>query len=120
MPYNIQGQGVRLGAEPFLHGNNKHYVPLRDLVEALGGSVSFDNDAKTATSTIGPWVATVQMGNENVSVAGDNNTTQVGLTAPPFVDESGTMFVPFDFFRDVYGYNVSIAGDTVNISNPNA
>ena len=115
MPYNIQGREVSLGAEPFLHSNNKHYVPLRDLVEALGGTVSFDNDAKVATATIGQWKATVQMANKQVDVSG----TPVTLSADPFVQD-GQMYVPFDFFRDAYGYDVSIAGDTVNITNPNA
>jgi hypothetical protein len=39
--------------------------------------------------------------------------------SPPYV-EDGQMYVPFDFFRDAFGYSVSIAGDTVNITNPNA
>ena len=46
MPYNIQGNTVTLGTEPFLHANNKHYVPLRDVAESLNGNVSFDNDPK--------------------------------------------------------------------------
>ena len=115
MPYNIQGQTVRLGAEPFLHSNNKHYVPLRDVVEQLGGTVSFDNSTKTATATIGQWVATIPMAEENIDVSGQ----AVQLSAPPFVEDD-QMFVPFDFFRDAYGYNVSLAGDTMNITNPNA
>ncbi len=116
MPYNIQGNTVSLGAEPFLHGNNKHYVPLRDVVESLGGTVSFDNNTKSATATIGQWTAIVQMGNENVDVSG----TAVTLSAPPFVDEDNQMMVPFDFFHDAYGYQVAMAGDTLNITNPNA
>ena len=114
MPYNIQGQEIRLGTEPFLHSNDKHYVPLRDVVEELGGTVSFDNSTKIATATIGQWVATIQMADRNVDVSG----TAVTLTADPFVQD-GQMFVPFDFFRDAFGYSVSIAGDTVNITNPN-
>ena len=119
MPFNIQGQSAQLGSEPFLH-DNKHYVALRDVVNALGGTVTFDNDTKTATATIGQWVATVQMANRNVDVSG----TPVTLSADPYVD-GGQMYVPFDFFRDAYGYDVSVAssdtGDpTVNITNPNA
>ncbi len=118
MPFNIQGRSVQLGTEPFLH-NNKHYVALRDVVSALGGTVAFDNDTKTATATIGQWVATVQMANRNVDVSG----TPVTLSADPYV-EDGQMYVPFDFFRDAYGYEVSVASDdsgarVVNINNPN-
>lgn len=119
MPFNIQGQDVQLGSEPFLH-NNKNYVSLRDVVSALGGTITFDNDTKTASATIGQWVANVQMGNRNVDVSG----TPVTLTADPYV-EDGQMYVPFDFFRDAFGYDVSVASNdagapTVNIINPNA
>lgn len=117
MPYNIQGSPVSLGTEPFLH-NNKHYVPLRDVVQALGGTVTFDNNAKMATAAIGQWTATVQMANEQVPVTGDSGTTTVTLSAPPYVEDD-QMLVPFDFFREVFGYSVSLAGDTMNITNPN-
>ena len=69
MPYTIQGNATTLETEPFLL-NDKHYVPLRDVVQALGGSVVFDNDAKLAHATIGPWTAALTMGDENVTVSG--------------------------------------------------
>ena len=118
MPYNIQGNMISLNTEPFMH-DGKHYVSLREVTEALGGNLGFDNSSKTATATIGPWAAQVQMDNGGVSVTGNGNTTPVSLTAPPYI-EDGEMYVPFDFFRDAYGYDVSFAGDTVSIMNPNA
>jgi hypothetical protein len=117
MPYTIQGQPVSLGAEPFLH-NNKHYVPLRDVVEALGGNVSFDNNVKAAIATIGQWTARITMADRNVDVSG----TPVQLSADPYV-EDGQMYVPFDFFHDAFGYSVALGNDdgapSLNISNPN-
>jgi hypothetical protein len=118
MPYNIQGSATTLETEPFLL-NNKHYIPLRDVVEALGGSVVFNNDAKMAQATIGPWTANVMLADENVTVTGNGNETPVRLSAPPYV-EGDQFFVPFDFLRDAYGYNVSFEGETLNIVNPNA
>lgn len=114
MPYNIQGSTQSLGTEPFIH-NGKNYVPLRDVVDALGGTVTFDNESKVATATIGQWVARVQMANSSVDVSG----TPVTLTADPYV-EDGQMYVPFDFFRDAYGYDVAISDGTLSITNPNA
>ena len=118
MPYMIQGSVTTLGTEPsWLNG--KHYIPLRDVVEALGGTVTFDNDAKVAHAVIGPWTAALTMGDENVMVSGNGNDTPVTLTAPPYV-EGDQFLVPFDFLRDAYGYNVSFEGETLNITNPNA
>lgn len=118
MPYNIQGSTVNLGTEPFLR-NDKHYVSLREVTEQLGGNLSFDNEAKVATATIGPWAAHVQMASGDVSVDGNGTTTPVNLSAPAYV-ENDEMFVPFDFFRDAFGYEVGMSNDTVSITNPNA
>lgn len=114
MPYMIQGRPANISTEPFLH-NSKHYVPMREIVEELSGSVTFDNDAKMAVATIGQWAARVQNGDTNVDVSG----TPVTLSAPPFVEDD-VFFVPFDFFKTAYGYNVTLDGDTMNIVNPNA
>lgn len=118
MPYTIQGNTQTLGTEPFLH-NDKHYVPLRDVVESLGGQVTFDNNTKRATATIGPWAASVEMGGTDVTVEGNGTSTPVSLTAPAFVDND-EMYVPFDFFRDVYGYDVALNDGNMSIVNPNA
>lgn len=114
MPYNIGGSEYYFASEPFLK-NNKNYVPLRDTVETLGGSVTFDNATKTAMATIASYVATVTEGDTKVDVSG----TPVTLTAAPLIQD-GEMFVPFDFFRDAYGYDTAFDNGTVSITNPNA
>ena len=114
MPYNIEGSEYYFASEPVLR-NDKNYVPLRDTVETLGGSVTFDNATKTAVATIATYAATVTEGNRDVDVSGQ----AVTLTAEPII-ESGEMFVPFDFFRDAYGYNTAFSAGTVTITNPNA
>jgi|SRR5689334_732225 hypothetical protein len=118
MPYTIQGSTTTLETEPFVL-NGKHYIPLRDVIQALGGSVTFDNDSKMAQATIGPWTAALTMGDQNVTVSGNGTDTPVTLSAPPYV-EGDQFFVPFDFLRDAYGYSVSFEGETLNIVNPNA
>ncbi len=114
MPYNIDGGEYYFASEPFLQ-NNKNYVPLRDTVEVLKGSVTFDNATKTAVATIATYAATVTEGDVNVDVSG----TPVTLTAAPLIKD-GEMFVPFDFFRDAYGYETAFSNGTVSITNPNA
>lgn len=117
MPFNIQGNTVELGTEPFLR-NDKNYVSLREVTEALGGQVTFDNSSKTAQATIGPWVANVPMASDEVTVEGNGTTTPVTITAPAYVDND-EMYVPFDFFRDAYGYDVTFDSGTISITNPN-
>ena len=113
MPYIIRGSDYTFPSEPFLR-NDKNYIPLRDTVEVLGGQVSFDHASKTSTVTIANFVATVVEGDTAVDVSG----TPVTLTVAPLI-ESGEMFVPFDFFRDAFGYTTSFDNGTVSITNPN-
>lgn len=114
MPYAIQNNSVSVSQEPEVR-NGRTYVPLRELAEGLGGRVSWDNNSKEATVTIGQWVASVNPDNTHVDVSG----TAVTLQAPPMV-ESGEMWVPASFFKDAFGYNVDINGSSINIVNPNA
>ena len=68
MSYMINGQPANITEEPF-EQNGKNYVPLDEVVRALGGNVNWDNGNKTAHATIGQWTANVQM--DNVPVHND-------------------------------------------------
>lgn len=109
MPYTINGQPANISEEP-TQMDGQTYVPLAEVVQALGGSVNWDNQSKTAQATIGQWTANVQMANPAVNV----NGTQVNLSAAPVV-ENDTLYVPWDFFKAAYGYKEEINGDTLSI-----
>ena len=120
MPYVVQGKPVSLDTEPFLQGD-KHYVSLREVVGALDGSVTFDNDTKVSTATIAPWTADVTNDDTSVPMTSTaNQSATVTLTAAPFIDND-EMYVPYDFLRDAFGYKVDFDEDTttVTITNPN-
>ena len=112
MPYSIQNNSVSVSQEPEVR-NGRTYVPLRELAEQLGGRVSWDNNTKQATVTIGQWVARVNPDNTHVDVSG----TPVTLQAAPYV-EGGEMWVPASFFKDAFGYDVNINGSNISIVNP--
>lgn len=109
MPYVLNGNSVALGDAPVVKGGVT-YVPWRDVVEALGGSVSWDNAAKEATGTIAQWTCRFSLGDTSADV----NGTTVQIAGAPYV-EGGTLYVPADLFRAAYGYKVSAAGSDVNI-----
>ena len=107
MGYSLNGQNVSISEEP-LERDGKNYVPLAEVTRGLGGSASWDNDTKTATTSIGQWTAQIQMANQDVYVSSNDGRSQtVSLSAAPYV-ENDTMYVPWDFFRDVYGYQTSM------------
>jgi|GEM_PF-1120354 N-acetylmuramoyl-L-alanine amidase len=118
MPYTLQGAPLAVSVEPFLK-DGKHFMPLREVVEALGGTLAWDNVNKVALATIGPWTAHVPMGTTSIKVEGNDKVYDVTLTDEAFV-EDGVTYVPFDLLRDAYGYQVSLDAGTVSIVNPNA
>jgi hypothetical protein len=109
MPYVLNGQNQTIPDEP-VEMDGRHYVPLAPVVETLGGSVKWDNNMKTADATIGQWTAHVQAENTDVDV----NGTHVQLAAPPHIND-GKVWVPWDFFRDAYGYKANIEGSTLYV-----
>ena len=114
MPYNINGQQVQITEEP-IEENGRHYVPLQEVVKALGGTVNWSNETKTAQATIGQWTANIQMANPTVNVVGQNGTTTpVTLTDEPYVRDD-TMYVPWNLFEAAYGYKADMQGDTLYI-----
>lgn len=110
MPYTINGQPASVSEEP-RDVEGQLYVPLAELVGQLGGQVSWDNESKVATATIGQWVAAIQMADRNVNVSG----TQVVLSGDPVVDQ-GTMYVPATFFHAAYGYTVAADPNSGDVS----
>jgi hypothetical protein len=117
MPFEIQGVPVALPTEPSTF-QGVTYVALRELTEALGGTVDNLLTENRASATIGPWTAQVVAGTSEISVENDEHKIPVTLTAPPYSD-GGQMYVPYDFFRDAFGYDVTFADRLMTICNPN-
>ncbi len=112
MEFQIQGQPVALESQD---RDGTTYVPILDAVQALGGTVTWDNTNKVATATLGQWVATVSMAAEEADVSG----THVTFNGPTIVEDD-RMWVPVRFFEKAFGYRVNLSGETVNIVNPSA
>jgi hypothetical protein len=112
MNFQIQGQPVDL---EYQDRDGITYVPLLETVQALGGTVTWDNTNKVATATIAQWVATVSMAAEEADVSG----THVTFNGPTLV-ENDRMWVPVRFFEKAFGYRLDLNGDTLNIVNTNA
>jgi hypothetical protein len=76
--------------------NGVTYVPLRSVVEQLGGNISWDNEAKTATFNVRNVTGQIWEGNSTFQANGQTHT----LDGPPFI-ENGTLYVPVDTLHDI-------------------
>jgi len=109
MPYTLNGQPAALAEEPHDQGGTI-YVPFKSVVEALGGTVTWDNENKTVAATIGQWTANFLLASDTADV----NGTTVQFPAPSYVDD-GELYVPAEFFHSAYGYTVAVSGTDVSI-----
>jgi hypothetical protein len=110
MPYTLNGQAASIAEEPH-EQNGTLYVPFAQVVEGLGGTVTWDNESKQASATIGQWTAVFTMAADTADV----NGTVVQFPAPSYV-EDGELYVPAEFFHNAYGYKVAVNGTDVNIA----
>lgn len=100
MPYSINGQDAAIH-EPDLQGGTL-WVPLRGIVESLGGTVDWDPDNRVAIAYLGANIATLKEGDNAADVNGEQSELQ---EAPHLKD--GEMWVPVRFFNLV-GHQVGV------------
>lgn len=110
MPYTINGQNKPLNEEPH-EQQGTTYVPFREVVQALGGNVGWDNTNKEATASIGQWTAKFTLASDTADVSG----TSVNFSSPSYED-GGKLYVPADFFHNAFGYKVQANGSDVSIN----
>jgi hypothetical protein len=92
MPYQIGGQPVQLGKEP-KNLNGPVYVPFREVIEHLGGKVTWDHATKTAGATLNGRHARVPRDSDTFTLDG----TPVTMSVPTlFLEEE--LWVPIEFF----------------------
>jgi hypothetical protein len=80
-------------------GVDGEYVPLRVVIEALGGEVAWDNVARAVTVTYGDKTAVLQIGS-SVAIVG---TTTLELYAPTIIVDGRTM-IEIDFIGDFFNH----------------
>lgn len=110
MPYTLNGQAAAIDEEP-TSKDGSIFVPFAKVVEALGGTVHWDNDTKMASATIGQWTANFVVGSSTADV----NGTTVQFPTPAY-DENGELYVPAEFFHNAYGYTVTASGADVTMT----
>ena len=109
MPYTLNGQPSSIAEEPH-EQQGAIYVPYKQVVEGLGGTVTWDNSTKTAVGTLGQWAANFTLASDTADV----NGTIVSFSSPSYVN-NGELYVPADFFHAAYGYTVTASGQDVSI-----
>lgn len=79
--------------------NGRTFIPFRLLVEALGGSVVFDDTTQTITAVYGGTTVQMSVGSSTYTVNGNQQQMDVA----PFINSDNRTLVPLRFMADAFG-----------------
>ncbi|MDF2628670.1 MAG: cell wall-associated hydrolase, invasion-associated protein [Symbiobacteriaceae bacterium] len=96
----LDGRELALNVPPIIE-NQRTLFPMRDLLEALGASVQWDQATRTVISTLNGTTIKAQIGSDKAEV----NGKAVTLAVPPRIVEDRTL-VPLRFFVENFGLMV--------------
>lgn len=96
-------------------------VPLRETAEALGLTLTWDRDSRTATLESDTRTMDLAEG-QDLYVSSTTISGAVGMTSPgtlgvaPYIAADGTMYVPAEAFEWLVGYTMTEDDNTVTIA----
>ena len=100
----INGKETNFSNTPFI-SKNRVLVPMRDLFESIGATVSWDDNAKCATATLGNKTIEFIIGSNVIT---QNGTEYISDTVCQLVD--GKTFVPLRIILELLDFNVNWDG----------
>lgn len=107
---SINGSESTLDAVPIIQ-NDRTLLPLRAVVEGLGGSVAWEDETKTAVFAKGDKVIFMTIGSKTAFV----NTTEYTMDTEPVIIDGRTM-LPIRFVAENLGFDVDWDGNTRTIT----
>ena len=107
---SINGSESILDAVPIIQ-NDRTLLPLRAVVEGLGGSVAWEDETKTAVFAKGGKVIFMTIGSKTAFV----NTTEYTMDTEPVIIDGRTM-LPIRFVAENLGFDVAWDENTRTIT----
>lgn len=107
---SINGTESELDTAPIIQ-NDRTLLPLRAVVEGLGGSVAWEDETKTAVFAKGDTVIFMTIGSKTAFV----NTTEHTMDTVPIIIDGRTM-LPIRFVAENLGFSVEWDATTQTIT----
>jgi len=106
---------VALEAAPLLGTGNRTLVPLRAIVEAMGGTVQWDAALRRATSSLGMTTVELIIDSNKAKVNGKSVPIDANASVVPLI-VSGRTMLPLRFVTESLGAQVSYQQSTKTIT----
>lgn len=107
--YSINGEGKKMDAKPFIK-NDRTLVPLRFIVEAIGGEVNWDNDNRLVT--VNSKGKTIELPIDSRTIKIDGKDVNIDQAA---IIKGDRTFVPIRFIAENLDMVVNYINDTREI-----
>lgn len=107
--YSINGESKKMDAKPFIK-NDRTLVPLRFIVEAIGGEVNWDNDNRLVT--VNSKGKTIELPIDSKTIKIDGNDVNIDQAA---IIKGDRTFVPIRFIAENLDMVVNYINDTREI-----
>lgn len=107
--YSINGEGKKMDAKPFIK-NDRTLVPLRFIVEAIGGEVNWDNDNRLVT--VNSKGKTIELPIDSKTIKIDGEDVNIDQAA---IIKGDRTFVPIRFIAENLDMVVNYINDTREI-----
>lgn len=91
--------------------NETTFVPIRAIIESLGGSLTWNSDTQTLTITLDDNTVSLTVGSSIATVNGKSVT----LTNDPYISGSGRTMIPLRFIAENLGMQVNWDQNTQSI-----
>ncbi|GMK41184.1 hypothetical protein PCCS19_42400 [Paenibacillus sp. CCS19] len=104
----VAGKELQTANKPVLK-NNKTYVPMRDITDAMGALLKWDGKTQTATVTLGDRVVGITIGAKTMVINGKT----VALDTPAYLQKVGKetkTYLPLAALSDGLGFQVIYRG----------
>jgi PKD repeat protein/photosystem II stability/assembly factor-like uncharacterized protein len=113
--FTVNGSQNTLDSPPIIK-NSRTLLPIRAIVEALGGTVGWEPSFKIVTIVLGSHNLSLQIGSSKAFV--DNNIVQIDSTNSKVVPEiiNGRTMLPLRFITENLGCDVQWDGTTKTIT----
>lgn len=97
----LNGVEKQIDAPPVIV-NGRTFVPIRALVENIGGTIGYDQNTKQITIQYLGKTIVMQIGQTNATV----NGAPVAMAVPPYISDEGRTMIPLRFVLENLGLNV--------------
>ncbi|MCL1849493.1 MAG: stalk domain-containing protein [Clostridiales bacterium] len=110
-PSFVSGNTPFAAQSPAFIENDRTFLGIRDIGNAIGGTIEFDDETQTATVAKGNIVVKVTAGASVVLVTKNGVNSEVPLDVAAFI-RNDRIYLPFRAVLEAFGYNVEWNAET--------